>query len=301
MATRERRQYPSLRHGAPDRGDMLAVIAVTLALGLELGALFWIWGAGGLSGLGAIVGVAVGILMVISWSLRDGLLGGEPRFQLARRISLSFLTAGFVLATALWVGRPEAASTGMVVASMVFSAWLLFVFEETGRVNREVQSPVVTVGQGAGGRALIVYHSARGGLMRAMQEAFADGLQAQGWQVALSTASRFSPVDLSGYELLVLGTPCYNRGMARPISSYLSRVGELPGMPVVIVVTGFNYTERAVTALRDRVYDAHGTVVDEIELWTGRPNVVRDGATESAEIMRREGSRLGNALRTAAA
>jgi menaquinone-dependent protoporphyrinogen IX oxidase len=277
------------------------VVAVTLVFGLLVSVLALTAAGGGFSGLGAIGGVIVGVLLLIGWSLRDGLLQGEPRLALSRRISLSFLVPGLMLAAALWIVGPESGWTGILIASAVFCAWLLFVAVGTAKVNREVESALVTVGRGNVGRALLVYHSAGGGLMRAMQEAFADGMQAQGWQVDLSTASLRSPVDLSGYQLLVLGTPCYNRGLSRPIAAYMNRVGDLAGVPVVIVVSGFNYTERATKTLRDRVHEAQGKVVDEIELWTARPNVARDGTTEPAEIMRRAGARLGRTAAAAAA
>jgi len=265
-----------------------------------VGALVGIGTQSEFSTLGTVGGVGVGVLLVVAWSLRDGLLTGEPRFALARRIALAFFAAGLVLAVLLWVGGPAMGLTAIVTAGLVFVAWLLFVTVGTASVNREVESAIVTLGPGSGHRALIVYHSAHGGLMRAMQEAFANGLQAEGWQVDLSTASRLSPVEMSSYQLLVLGSPCYNRGLARPISAYLARLGDLQGMPVVNVVTGFNYTERAAQLLRTRVQHAHGRVLDEIELWTGRPNVARDGATQPEAIMRLAGARLARALTAAA-
>jgi len=127
------------------------------------------------------------------------------------------------------------------------------------------------------------------------------GLQSEGWRVDLSTASQLSPVALSGYQLLVIGSPCYNRGLARPVTAYLDRVQDLDGMPAVIVVTGFNYTDRAIAMLRELVQEKRGTVLDTIELWTARPNPQRDGTTEPEEIMRRAGARLARIDRAAAA
>ena len=133
-----------------------------------------------------------------------------------------------------------------------------------------------------------------------MQEELAQGMVAEGWRIDLCTASRKSPLDLSAYQLLVIGTPGYNRGVARPISAYLDRLGELRGMPVMIVVSGFNYTEGATRALHERIEQAHGQVVEELDLWTARPNRTRDGTTDPAEIMRRAGTRLARALPAAA-
>jgi hypothetical protein len=281
-------------YGRPDRRDIAKVFVASVAMGTLSSAFVWIWARGELSVPEAIVGALVGVLLVVSWSLRDGFLQGEPRLRESRRVSLSFLASAFVLGTASSLQGLAAFSTTAVTAGLVFAVWLAFVAVSTGSVNREVESPIATVGQGSGvRRALIVYHSAHGGWMRALQEQLASGMQATGWRVDLSTASRLSPVDLSSYQLLVLGTPCYNRGPAMPVAKYLERVGDLREMPVVIVVSGFNYTERATAELRARVQRAHGRVVDEIELWSKRSNGPRYGTSDPSEIMRRAGARLG--------
>jgi hypothetical protein len=266
-----------------------------------LGAIVWIWALGQFSVTGAIAGIGIGLLLVVAWSLRDGLLQGEPRVALSHRIALAFLGAALAGAVLLWRLGPTIGGTGLGTAAGVFAAWLLFVTWSTARVNRSVLGPLVTRGSGPAGRALVVYHSAHGGLMRAMGEAFAAGLTAERWQVDVSPASELSPVDLHGYQLLLLGSPCYNRGLARPIEAYLDRLGDLQDMPVGLVVTGFNFTERAMVRLRARIQQQHGRVVDEIELWTARPNRERDGTTEAEEIMRRAGARLARTLEAAAA
>ena len=73
-----------------------------------------------------------------------------------------------------------------------------------------------------------------------MQRAFAEGLQAQGWYVELTTASRQTSTDLSRYDLLVLGAQAYNWRPARPVVDYFDRVGDLNGKPV-----GRSYLEGA--------------------------------------------------------
>jgi hypothetical protein len=279
----------------------ISIVAVALALALLSGTLVWSWLHGQFSALGAAGGLLVGVLVSTAWALRDSLLQGEPRPELARRVSLSLAAAGLALVVALWGRGPESGATAIVMASAVFCAELLFILGMTARVNREVESPLVTVRGGSVGRALVVYHSTRGGLMRGLQEALATGLQAQGWQADVSTASRVTPTDLSGYQLLVLGAPCYNREPARPILAYLNRLGDLRGIPVVIVVTGFNRTDRAMQILRDRVRQAHGQVLDEVELWTARRNVVREGTSDPTGIMRRIGGRVARRVRAAAA
>jgi menaquinone-dependent protoporphyrinogen IX oxidase len=275
---------------------VLSAAIVFLALSLLVSVLGWTVAQGAFSGIAAVAGLVVGVLLVVAWSLRDGLLQGEPRFALAQSIARWFFIAAVTVAAIFWISAPDSIGAGALTTGVVFLAYLLFVKVSTASVNREVEGGIVTFGPGGHDRALIVYHSAHGGFMRAMQEALAEGMQAQGWRVDLSPASRLSPVDITPYQLVVIGTPCYNRGVARPIETYLKRLGSDGSRPVVIVVTGFNYTERATKKLRERIEQAHGTVGDEIELWTARPNRMRDGAADSAEIMRRSGARLGRAV-----
>src|SRR4051812_32401918 len=114
MAIRELRQHPSRKFGSPDRADLLPVIGVIPVMVLLVVALDWISEHGGFSSLGVIGGVTLGVVMVVAWSLRDGLLQGEPRFKLSRRISLSSLIIGVILAASLWTAGPEAGWTSML-------------------------------------------------------------------------------------------------------------------------------------------------------------------------------------------
>src|SRR5579871_4374713 len=98
MTVHESSTRPSLKYAPPDRADVIPAVAVTLALGVLIGVLVGIGAHGQFSALGAIGGMGVGVLLVVAWSLRDGLLTGEPRFALARRIALAFFAAGLVLA-----------------------------------------------------------------------------------------------------------------------------------------------------------------------------------------------------------
>jgi hypothetical protein len=301
MAILAAKPSPGLRRSAPHWWDLTPVIVLGLSLALLTGILVWTLARGQASILGAVGGVVVGVLLAVGWSLRDGMLQGEPRIVRAQRISRFTLAFAFALGAALWLPGLGSGPTAILIAGIVFVAWITFTVAATAMVNRETESVIVTVGAGGAGRALAVYHSAHGGLMRALQEAFASAMAAQGWQVDLVTASRAALTDLSGYQLLVLGAPCYNRRPPRPILTYLDRLPDLRNLPVVIVVSGFNRTDGAMRILDQRVRQAHGNVLDEIEIWTARPNVPRDGTSDPMEIMRRAGARAASRIDTAAA
>lgn len=233
-------------------------------------------------------GAIAGVLVAISWAMR----------HFVPRLSAAFLGGAAVPATLLWLMSPGSGVGGLAVAGAVFAAWfLLYDLGVTARANRETVSEVVTLGTDrGGGRALIVYHSTHGGFQPLVQRALAQGLRSQGWRVDLTTASRATPTDTSGYDLLVLGAPSYNWQPARPVLAYLRRLGDLKGLPVALVISGGGMTDRARATLSDSVTHAHGRILEAIELWTARPNVGQHGSSDPQEIMHDAGARLALAV-----
>jgi hypothetical protein len=188
---------------------------------------------------------------------------------------------------------PGAGLFSVFVALGIWGIWFLaYDVWFTGRANAEFVSPVTRLGgDGIAGRALIVHHRGRGAtqFQARMQRAFAEGLQAQGCQVDITTASRQTSTDLSGYDLLVLGAQAYNWCPARPVVDYVDRACSLRGKPVVVIVSGGGMTERAMRVLQTRIVKAGGAIVNAIEIWTSRSNEERHGLTDPVVIMRRAG------------
>jgi NAD(P)H-dependent FMN reductase len=254
-------------------------VLVLLTIGLVLAlreASVWLAAACG--------GTICGLLLSIGWAMHLFL----------PKLSAFLLVPGVALATGLWLFNRQAGAYGLAAAAALVIAWfLIYDVAFTGRVNSEVVKPLVTLGgDGRAGRALIVYHSSHGGFQSLIQHAFADGLQSQGWEVEMTTASKATPADLSRYGLLILGVPSYNWKPARPILDYLNRLGDLGGKPVALVVSGGGMTERCMRVLRRRVAEAHGQVVQATEVWTSRSNVELHDLSDPQEIMRQAGARL---------
>jgi hypothetical protein len=210
------------------------------------------------------------------------------------KLSSFLLATAVALAIALWLFNRQAGMYGLAIAAGLFITWfLVYDVAFTGRFNTETVKQLVTLGgDGRAGRALIVYHSSHGGFQPSIQHALADGLQSQGWQVDMTTASKAAPTDLSRYGLLILGVPSYNWKPARPILDYLNRVGDLGGKPVALVVSGGGMTERCMRILRQRIVKAHGRIVQATEVWTSRPMAELYGLSDPREIMRQAGACL---------
>lgn len=269
---------PSIWHGAA-----LLVFTAIMALADAWLAAWWVGSAWGTA---AAAGAIAGIVISIAWALRH-YLAAVSIGMLATAVAMTILLAH----SSLPAGLPS-----VLVALGIWGIWFLaYDVWFTGRANAEFVSPVTTLGgDGSAGLALIVYHQGRGPaqFQARMQRAFAEGLQAHGWQVDITTASRQTPTDLSGYDLLVLGAQTYNWCPARPIVDFVDRVGDLRGKPVVVIVSGGGMTERALRVLQTRIVKAGGVIVDAVEIWTSRSNEERHGLTDPGAIMRRAGARL---------
>ncbi len=201
-------------------------------------------------------------------------------------ITLVILSAAMILRLA-WLKRGILAR-GVAVATITVAGLLLswnglltaFV------VNAEVPSDIEVLNPtGASGTALMVYHPGRSSFPRIIHHAFAEGLASTGWRVEITTASSQAPTDLSGYNLLILGTPTYNWLPSQPIQQYIHRLGDLRGKPTIAIVSAEGYYGVSLPAMEQLVHRANGNLIRSIALTTGYNNV--DGITNPVEIMHR--------------
>jgi hypothetical protein len=140
-------------------------------------------------------------------------------------------------------------------------------------LNRELTSEIKVENPGGeAGTALVVYHPGRGSFHPRIIAGFVEGLASNGWRVALTTASRQAPTDLSGYDLLVLGSPTYGFAPSRPIRRYLKRLGDLAGQPTVTIITGMGAGGRSTSIIQREVQEANGRLVKALLLYRMRPN-----------------------------
>ncbi|UCC63213.1 MAG: hypothetical protein JSV36_21170 [Anaerolineae bacterium] len=131
----------------------------------------------------------------------------------------------------------------------------------------EVQNPAGNVGT-----ALVVYHPGRGSFHRRVISGFVEGLVSSGWRVEVATASPRAPSDLSGYDLLVLGSPTYWFTPSWPIRRYLRRLGNLGSQRTATVVTGIGAGGRSTALLEKQVQEAGGNLAKALLLYWMRPN-----------------------------
>lgn len=124
--------------------------------------------------------------------------------------------------------------------------------------------------------------------MRAVVYAFADGLLKNGWRVEITTASVQAPTDLTGYSLLVLGSPVYASSPSATIKRHLERIGKLNVMDTVILVTSAGSDGTAEATLQQAVEKHNGNVKEVLSLFNSAPNLSDGDPLHIAEKAGRE-------------
>jgi len=186
------------------------------------------------------------------------------------------------------MGSPRSMVWWMLPLILGFFVTSIFV-----QVQICVPGEVVAVNPtGATGAAFIAYHGGLSSFQEDVTSAFVRGLVSSGWRCDVTTASREAPADLRGYDLLVLGAPTYAFKPARPITQYLERIGDLGGLPTVLLVTGAGTTARAASVLADTVAEANGATIEVLELWQAAPNEEIHGISDAMEIAERAGASI---------
>jgi len=79
-------------------------------------------------------------------------------------------------------------------------------------------------------RCLISFFS-QGGTTTRIAESIADGLRRSGYEVDLAKIGRDRPPDVSGYDLIAIGSPVYYFRLPFPVTDYLERLPRLDGLP----------------------------------------------------------------------
>ena len=159
-----------------------------------------------------------------------------------------------------------------VVAVVILAAGASLVWMQW-RLNQETITPLtIRNPEGTAGNALLVYQPGLSNFQTRVSEAFAEGLADAGWRIAVTTASREAPADLEAFDLAVLGSPVYGGTPGKALASYIERVGDFSGKPVVILLTGAGDVQPAIEFSEAMVTKAGGRPIHGLGLTAMRPN-----------------------------
>jgi flavorubredoxin len=179
---------------------------------------------------------------------------------------------------------------------IVFVAIILFVVVVAGvlgfvffKINSDYVSGIDVLNAGGSETGLIIYHPSLSSFMKDVVYAFADGLVENGWRVEITTASSQAPTDLSGYSLLVLGSPVYADNPSPTIKRHIERIGDLKGIDTVLLVTSGGSEGGTEASMQRTVEEHNGTVEMVLSLFTSLPN---EGGGDPLDIAEQAGREL---------
>jgi flavodoxin len=90
-------------------------------------------------------------------------------------------------------------------------------------------------------RILVAYHTQTGNTKK-IAEAIQSELESLGHEVALESVRALKPKDLTGYEVIFLGSPCHSSDLAKPVKKLLEKMETSPGVKLAGFVTHSTYT-----------------------------------------------------------
>ena len=209
-------------------------------------------------------------------SVADDMTGTPDSPSLEQRRKRYLLVRRIVLGAAVALGI-------LIIGTLLWMVWL----------NQEHTSDVSTINSdGSAGQVLVIYHPGGTDFQYEATRAFADTLAGRDYAVDITTASSKAPTNIEDYDLLVLGSPVYAGKPAKPLVSYIERLGNLDGQPTVAIISGQGATDGAVQFTEGLINDANAQLLDLLVLWTSAPNEEMYGISDPIEIMEREAGAL---------
>ncbi|MCW4034644.1 MAG: hypothetical protein NWF03_04700 [Candidatus Bathyarchaeota archaeon] len=162
---------------------------------------------------------------------------------------------------------------------VVVSGVLGFVFV---KISSDYTSDLQVLNADGSETALIIYHPGLSSFMQDVAYAFADGLVENGWRVEITTASDQAPTDLSGYSVLVLGSPVYAGTTTDSIKRHVERISDLEGIDTVLLVTSGDSDGGAEAKLQQNVEEHNGNIETIVSVYAV-PNAGDGDPLEIAE------------------
>jgi flavodoxin len=86
-------------------------------------------------------------------------------------------------------------------------------------------------------KALVVYQPSLTSASSDAAHAIAEGLNDAGFEVTLNTPGKHLPEDISGYSVVVFGSPNYGGSPGQPLLDYLKRIEDFAGKRIFLFST----------------------------------------------------------------
>jgi flavorubredoxin len=148
----------------------------------------------------------------------------------------------------------------ILTAGLIISSVLIISLNSMEIIrDLDIQNP-----DGTTGTVFVVFRPGVTGFNEGVVNEFVRGLVDSDWRVEVTTCSSQTPTNVTGYDLIVLGSPT-NGGMPHAsILDYLARV-DLLGKPVVLILTSGGLGGTGPGYFRNTTIDANGVVLLELQ------------------------------------
>lgn len=117
---------------------------------------------------------------------------------------------------------------------------------------------------GATGTAFVVFRPGLTGFNEGVVNEFVRGLVDSDWRVEVTTSSGQTPTNVTGYDLIVLGSPTNGAKPHASMLDYLTRVDFL-GKPVILILTSGGLGGTGLDYFRNATIDANGVVLSAFQ------------------------------------
>lgn len=134
------------------------------------------------------------------------------------------------------------------------------------QTQEEIITDIKTINpDGTRGRVFVAYSPGVSSFQEDMTYAFIEGLEENDWNIDITTISSETPVDLSSYDLFVIGSYTAGGEPSKFFLDYFERLGDLNNTDVAIVMTS-GASEDSLTFVEDMINNANGTIIKSIIL-----------------------------------
>ena len=148
----------------------------------------------------------------------------------------------------------------IVIAGLIISG-VVIVNLNSAEIVRDV---VIHNPDGSTGTVFVVFRPGLTGFNEGVVNEFVRGLVDSDWRVEVTTSSSVTPTNVTGYNLIVLGSTTNGAKPHASMLDYLTRV-DFEGKPVVLILTSGGIGGSGIDYFTNATTDANGVILSTLQ------------------------------------
>lgn len=151
--------------------------------------------------------------------------------------------------------------TLILVLSIIFT--LVIIAIKAGKyISNDIIREIEMINtEGKKGRVLVAFRPGISRFQEHVMRAFTEGLKSADWRIDFTTISSKTPLDLSSYDILVLGAPNYGGIPHKSINAYFDKISDFNEKNLVLVTTAMAGNE-ALEVMQEMAEKRNGKVLE---------------------------------------